>query len=628
MGKIIGIDLGSCLSEVAVIEGNQPTIIVNDEGHRTTPSVISFTKDGERKIGDAAKRQAVTNPKGTVILIKRFMGGTYDEIKDNIKHVQYDVVNSNGQPRVKINDKEYTPEELSAMILTKMKTTAENYLGEKVTDAVITVPAYFNDAQREATKKAGEIAGLNVRRIVAEPTAAILASNIDMKKGGKYMVVDYGGATLDFSIADISDGVVEIKASNGDVYCGGSDLDKIVSDYVVADFKEKEGVDLSNDPMAMQRILEAVEKAKIELSNSTSTEINLPYITAVDNNPKHLIITITKAKFESLIDKEIQKVINLGKDALVKANMQASELEGILLVGGSTRIPKVQEELTKAFNRPLIKNVNVDEVVALGAAVQGSIISGDKTDVLLLDVTPLSLGIDTMGGVMAKIIEANTTIPCKRSQIFTTAENNQPAVTIVVAQGNRPMTKDNKMIGMFTLDGIMPAPRGVPQIEVTFDIDTNGILSVSAVDKATNKEQHITIENSSSLSDEDIERMKKEAEEHAEEDKKEMEKANKVNAAETFAFMIEKSMEELPEDKITSEQKDELKKSIEEFREAIKEKDLDKIEEKQKEVEKLWNPIAEDLYKSEQQNGHSENNPFAGSNPFSGFTGTNNPFAQ
>lgn len=628
MGKIIGIDLGSTLSEVAVMEGNQPTIIVNDEGHRTTPSVISFSKDGERKVGDAAKRQAVTNPKGTVILIKRFMGGTYDEIKDNIKHVQYDVVNSNGQPRVKINDKEYTPEELSAMILSKMKATAENYLGETVTDAVITVPAYFNDAQREATKKAGEIAGLNVRRIVAEPTAAILASNIDMEKGGKYMVVDYGGSTLDFSIADISDGVVEIKASNGDVYCGGSDLDKLVSDYVVSEFKKQEGVDLSKDSMAMQRILEAVEKAKIELSNSTSTEINLPYITAVDNNPKHLIITITKAKFESLIDKEIQKVINLGKDALVKANMQASELEGILLVGGSTRIPKVQEELTKAFNRPLIKNVNVDEVVALGAAVQGSIISGDKTDVLLLDVTPLSLGIDTMGGVMAKIIEANTTIPCKRSQIFTTAENNQPAVTIVVAQGNRPMTKDNKMIGMFTLDGITPAPRGVPQIEVTFDIDTNGILSVSAVDKATNKEQHITIENSSSLSDEDIERMKKEAEEHAEEDKKEMEKANKINASETFAFMIEKSMEELPEDKITSEQKEELQKSIDELKEAVNEKDLDKIEEKQKAVEKLWNPIAEDLYKSEQQNGQSENNPFAGSNPFSGFTGNNNPFAQ
>lgn len=631
MGKIIGIDLGSCLSEVAVIEGNQPTIIVNDEGHRTTPSVISFTKDGERKIGDAAKRQAVTNPKGTVILIKRFMGGTYDEIKDNIKHVQYDVVNSNGQPRVKINDKEYTPEELSAMILTKMKTTAENYLGEKVTDAVITVPAYFNDAQREATKKAGEIAGLNVRRIVAEPTAAILASNIDMEKGGKYMVVDYGGATLDFSIADISDGVVEIKASNGDVYCGGSDLDKIVSDYVVADFKEKEGVDLSNDPMAMQRILEAVEKAKIELSTSTSTEINLPYITAENGQPKHLVMSLTKAKFEQLIDKEITKVINLGKEALNKANMTSGDLEGILLVGGSTRIPKVQEELKKAFNRPLIKNVNVDEVVALGAAVQGSIISGEKTDVLLLDVTPLSLGIDTMGGVMAKIIDANTTIPCKRSQIFTTAENNQPAVTIVVAQGNRPMTKDNKMIGMFTLDGIMPAPRGVPQIEVTFDIDTNGILSVSAVDKATNKEQHITIENSSSLSDEDIERMKKEAEEHAEEDKKAIEKANKINETETLAFMIEKSLDEVKLDSLTEEKKEEIKKAINELRDEIKSGDLDKIETKRKELEELWNPIAQELYKSEPgQNQQDINNMFTGGNPFNGFTGDfkSNPFAK
>ena len=631
MGKIIGIDLGSTLSEVAVMEGNQPTIIVNDEGHRTTPSVISFTKDGERKVGDAAKRQAVTNPKGTVILIKRFMGGTYDEIKDNIKHVQYDVVNSNGQPRVKINGKEYTPEELSAMILTKMKTTAENYLGEKVTDAVITVPAYFNDAQREATKKAGEIAGLNVRRIVAEPTAAILASNIDMEKGGKYMVVDYGGSTLDFSIADISDGVVEIKASNGDVYCGGSDLDKIVSDYVVADFKEKEGVDLSNDPMAMQRILEAVEKAKIELSTSTSTEINLPYITAENGQPKHLVMSLTKAKFEQLIDKEITKVINLGKEALTKANMTSGDLEGILLVGGSTRIPKVQEELKKAFNRPLIKNVNVDEVVALGAAVQGSIISGEKTDVLLLDVTPLSLGIDTMGGVMAKIIDANTTIPCKRSQIFTTAENNQPAVTIVVAQGNRPMTKDNKMIGMFTLDGIMPAPRGVPQIEVTFDIDTNGILSVSAVDKATNKEQHITIENSSSLSDEDIERMKKEAEEHAEEDKKAIEKANKINETETLAFMIEKSLDEVKLDSLTEEKKEEIKKAINELRDEIKSGDLDKIETKRKELEELWNPIAQELYKSEPgQNQQDINNMFTGGNPFNGFTGDfkSNPFAK
>lgn len=628
MGKIIGIDLGSTLSEVAVMEGNQPTIIVNDEGHRTTPSVISFSENGERKVGDAAKRQAVTNPKGTVVLIKRFMGGTYDEIKDNIKHVQYDVVNSNGHPRVKINGREYTPEELSAMILSKMKATAENYLGETVTDAVITVPAYFNDAQREATKKAGEIAGLNVRRIVAEPTAAILASNIDMEKGGLYMVVDYGGSTLDFSIADISDNVVEIKASNGDVYCGGSDLDKIVTDYVVAEFLKSEGIDLSKDAMAMQRIIEAVEKAKIELSTSTSTEINLPYITVNENKePKHLVINLTKAKFEQLIDKEIEKVINLGREAIVKAGITSDDLTGILLVGGSTRIPKVQEELKKAFNKPLIKNVNVDEVVALGAAVQGSILSGDKKDILLLDVTPLTLGIDTLGGVMAPIIEANTTIPCKRSKVFTTAEDNQPAVTIVVGQGNRPMTKDNKIIGMFTLDGIMPAQRGIPQIEVTFDIDTNGIMSVSAIDKATGKEQSIKIESSSSLSDEDIDRMKKEAEEHAEEDKKAIEKANKINSTEAFAFMVEKSLNDVPSDKATDEQKEEIKKSIESLREEIKNGDLDKIEERQKEVEKLWNPIAEEMYKSSQTDGA---NAQQGSNPFSDFTDafTNNPFAK
>ena len=623
MSKIIGIDLGSTLSEVAVMEGNVPTIIANEEGHRTTPSVISFTKDGERKVGDAAKRQAVTNPKGTVVLIKRFMGGTYEEIKENITHVQYDVVNSNGNPRVKINDKEYTPEELSAMILSKMKATAESYLGEKVTDAVITVPAYFNDAQREATKKAGEIAGLNVRRIIAEPTAAILASNIDMEKGGMYMVVDYGGSTLDFSIADISGGVVEIKASNGDVYCGGSDLDKIVADYVVDKFKEKEGIDLktTNDSaMAMQRIIEAVEKAKIELSNTTTTEINLPYITAVDGMPKHLLVSLTRAKFESLIDDEISKVINLGKEAVRKANISINDLNGILLVGGSTRIPKVQDELTKAFNKPLIKNVNVDEVVALGAAVQGSIISGDKTDVLLLDVTPLTLGIDTLGGVMAKIIEANTTIPCKKSQVFSTAEDNQPAVTIVVAQGNRTMTKDNKEIGKFTLDGITPAPRGIPQIEVTFDIDTNGILSVSAKDKSTGKEQHITIEAKSSLSDEDIERMKREAEEHAEEDRKEAEKAEKLNKAEAYAFRVSKTLDNLEDGKVDDAKKTEIKDAVKKLEDAARSRNLEETEKAQKELETLWNPIAEDSYGKQQD--------FMQGNPFSGFTGESNPFAK
>ena len=633
MSKIIGIDLGSTASEVAIMENNSPIVLVNDEGSRMTPSVISFSKDGERKVGAAAKRQAITNPKGTVNLIKRFMGGTYDEIKDNITHVQYDVVNKDGYPRVIIGDREYSPEELSAMILTKMKQTAEAYLGEEVTEAVITVPAYFNDAQRDATKKAGEIAGFNVRRIIAEPTAAILASNIDMKKGGKYMVVDYGGATLDFSIADISDNVVEILASNGDVYCGGSDLDKIVARYITDEFKASDNVDLTDDAMAMSRIMEAAEKAKMELSTVSTTEINLPYITAVNGTPKHLAITLTKAKFEQLIDGEISKVINLGKEAIRKAGISASDLDGILLVGGSTRIPKVQEELTKAFNKPLLKNVNVDEVVALGAAVQGSILSGEKTDVLLLDVTPLSLGIDTMGGVMATIVEANTTIPCSKSQIFTTAVDNQPAVTIVIAQGNRPMTKDNKQIGLFNLEGIAPAKRGVPQIEVTFDIDANGILSVSAVDKGTGKEQKITIESKSSLTEADIERMKKEAEEYAEEDKKAKERVQKMYDADSFAYSIEKTLEELS-DKITEEQKTAVNEKLENLRAMIKSENIDAVETAKKDLEAVWFPIAEEIYKSQAaeggESGSNASNMFSGGNPFAGgnFDPSNNPFAK
>ena len=625
MSKIIGIDLGSTLSEVAIMEGGQPTILVNDEGSRTTPSVISFSDKDERKVGAAAKRQAITNPKGTVNLIKRFMGGTYDEVKDNITHIQYDVVNKDGYPRVSIGDREYSPEEISAMILTKMKQTAEAYLGEEVTDAVITVPAYFNDAQRDATKKAGEIAGLNVRRIIAEPTAAILASNIDMEKGGKYMVVDYGGSTLDFSIADISDNVVEILASNGDVYCGGSDLDKIVAKYITDEFKASDNVDLTDDAMAMSRIMEAAEKAKMELSNASITEINLPFITAVDGTPKHLAMTLTKAKFEQLIDGEISKVINLGKEAIRKAGISVNDLDGILLVGGSTRIPKVQEELTKAFNKPLLKNVNVDEVVALGAAVQGSILAGEKTDVLLLDVTPLSLGIDTMGGIMATIVEANTTIPCSKSQIFTTAVDNQPAVTIVVAQGNRPMTKDNKQIGLFNLEGIAPAKRGVPQIEVTFDIDANGILSVSAVDKGTGKEQKITIESKSSLTEEDIERMKKEAEEYAEDDKKAKERAQKMYDADSFAYAVEKSLDELS-DKITEEQKTAVKEKVENLRAMIKTDNLEAVETAKKDLEAVWFPIAEEIYKSQAPNdGMGANgNPFANG----GFDPTSNPFAK
>lgn len=621
MSKIISCDLGSTLSEVAIMEGGQPTILINDEGSRTTPSVISFGENGERKVGAAAKRQAITNPKGTVILIKRFMGGTYDEVKDNISHIQYDVDNVDGYPRVNIGGKHYSPEELSAMILSKLKQTAENALGESVTDAIITVPAYFNDAQREATKRAGEIAGLNVRRIIAEPTAAILASNIDMQKGGKYLVVDYGGSTLDFSVADICDGVVEILASNGDVYCGGSDLDKLVADYIVSEFKKTDGVDLSKDSMAMQRIYDSAEKAKIELSNTMNTEINLPYITAVDGAPKHLVISLSRAKFESLIDNEITKVINLGKEAVNKAKITSADLDGVLLVGGSTRIPKVQDELTKAFGKPLLKNVNPDEAVALGGAVQAAILSGEKDDIVLLDVTPLTLGIDTMGGVMAKIVEANTTIPCKKSQIFTTAEDNQPAVTIVVAQGNRPMTKDNKQIGIFTLDGIAPARRGIPQIEVTFDIDSNGILSVSAEDKGTGKEQHIKIESSSSLTDEDIERMKKEAEEHAEEDKKTMEKASKINMADSMAFGIEKTLNEMEEGKVDDETKKKIQEAIEKVREAVKEQDLEKVESAQKELETLWTPIVAEMYKSA-----SGATPGNAGNPFNFADMKNNPF--
>lgn len=600
MSKVIGIDLGSTLSEVAVVEGGKPVIIVNEEGGRTTPSVVSLKGD-ERKVGASAKRQEITSPKETINLIKRFMGGTYDEVKDSISHVQYEVKNVNGYPKIVVEGREYTPEEISAMILTKMKATAEAYLGEPVKDAIITVPAFFGNEAREATKKAGEIAGLNVLRIIAEPTAAILASGIDMEKGGKYMVVDYGGSTLDFSVADISDKVVEILSSYGDVYCGGSDLDKIVSDWIVSEFKKDSGIDLSKDALAMSRIIEAAEKAKVELSNTTSTEINLPYITAVDGQPQHLRQTITKAKFEELIDKEIGKVINCGKEAIKKAKISAKDLNGILLVGGSTRIPYVQERLEKEFGVSLIKTANPDEAVALGAAVQGSILAGENsTDILLLDVTPLNLGIETLGGVMTTLIEANTTIPAKKSQVFSTAEDNQPAVTINILQGNRTMARDNKQIGLFNLDGIAPAPRGIPQIEVEFNIDSNGILSVKATDKATGKDQHITIQAKGGLSDEDIERMKKDAEEHAESDKKAKEEADKVNAAESTAFQIEKSMEELG-DKVTEEEKAEIKPLIEDLRNAANERNVEKIDTAQKALQEKWFPIMTKIYQAQQQ---------------------------
>ena len=612
--KIIGIDLGSTLSEVAVFENGKPVVIVNEEVSMSTPSVINI-KNGERKVGAAAKRQAVVNPKNTVVLIKRFMGGTYDEVKDNISHIQYDVVNVGGYPKVRIEDKDYTPEELSAMILTKMKKTAEDYLGETVTDAIITVPAYFNDAQRQATKKAGEIAGLNVRRIIAEPTAAILASGIDKEKGGKFMVVDYGGSTLDFSVADIADNVVEILSSYGDVYCGGSDLDKIVTDWIVSEFKSNSGVDLSKDDVAMARIVEAAEKAKVELSNTSTTDINLPYITVVDNVPQHLNLTLTKAKFENMISKEIDKVMNCGKEAMKKAGLSNSDLDGILLVGGSTRIPYVQEQLKKSFGAELLKNVNPDEAVALGAAVQGSILEGTSQDVLLLDVTPLSLGIETMGGVMTKIVDANTTIPVKKSQIFTTAEDNQPAVTIAVFQGERPMARDNRNIGMFTLDGILPARRGTVQIEVTFDIDANGILSVSAVDKGTGKEQHITIEGASSLSDDDIERMKKEAKDNEAADKKAKDEADKLNNADQLVFQTEKALEEVG-DKATDDEKKSVQDALDKLKGAVKDKNLADIETYTKEVQEAFYKISAKLYGN---NGGQSNTGFD-------FTNGNNPF--
>ena len=610
MSRIIGIDLGSTLSEVAIVEGGKPTIIVNEEGSRTTPSVIAFLEGGERKVGAGAKRQMVTNPKNTINLIKRFMGGTYDEVKDNISHIQYDVINKNGYPRIPVGGKEYSPEELSAMILGKLKKCAEDYLGETVTDAVITVPAFFNNDQREATKRAGEIAGLNVRRIVAEPTAAIMASEIDINTGGKYMVVDYGGSTLDFSIADISDGVVEILASNGDVYCGGSDLDKLVTKYITDEYKKTEGIDLTNDAMAMSRIVEAAEQAKVELSNVSTTNINLPYITATESGPKHLNIQLTRAKFEQIIDGEITKVINLGKEAIKKAGIKTEDLNGILLVGGSTRIPKVQDELTKAFNRPLLKNVNVDEVVALGAAVQGSILAGENKDILLLDVTPLSLGIETMGGVFTKLVEANTTIPVSKTEVFTTAVDNQPSVEIKVLQGERPMAKDNKQLGIFHLDGIVPARKGVPQIEVKFDIDANGILSVSATDKGTGKAQSIRIEGSSGLSDAEIDRMKKEAEANAEADKKELERVQTLNAAEATIFRTEKQIEEYG-DKITDGQKSELENGLTALKDAYEQKDIDACKSCMEILSQSWYKISEELYKN---TGGTSDNP-GGGNP-------------
>lgn len=609
MSKAIGIDLGSTLSEVAIIENGKSVVVVNEEGSRTTPSVIMI-KNGERKVGAAANRQKVVNPKETVVLIKRFMGGTYDEIKEHIKHVQYDVVNRNGVPRVSIEGREYSPEELSSMILQKMKKIAEDYTGETITDAVITVPAFFNDAQRQATKQAGELAGLNVLRIIAEPTAALLASNIDMKKGGKYMVVDYGGSTLDNSVADISDGVVEILSSYGDVYLGGSDLDKIVAQWLVDVCKEQNGVDITNDSQAMSRVIEAAEKAKIELSSSPSAEINIPYIGVKDNTPFHLTATLTKAKFEQMIAPYVDKVINCGKEALKKANINASDLDGILLVGGSCRIPYVQERLTSEFGTKLIKSANLDLAVAEGAAIQANTIVGgsNASDILLLDVTPLTLGIETMGGVMTTLVEANTTIPCTKEQVFTTAADNQTSVQIHVLQGERTMAKDNKLLGIFSLDGIMPARRGVPQVVVKFDLNADGILTVSATDKATGKEQHITIENNNSLSQEEIERIKQEAKEHEVEDKKIKEQAEKQNRCESLIYQTENSMKEY-DSKLSQEDKDFFNGKVEELNNMKKNSDYNNLSNVENDINNRWYGITSKAYgNNSQQTG--ESNPF------------------